>query len=313
MVATVAYQGWLADACRRWLPTEEYAGWTSRGSSSFTPGGVVCHWTAGPCGATGRPSLSVCVNGREGLSGPLANVYLDRAGVAVVIAAGRANHAGDGSWQGLSGNSSVLGIEAECCNAGDWTPAQRQNYPRLVAALLSGIGRGADWACGHNEWAPSRKIDIHDWPMPTMRDQVAQLLASGPVAPVPPEDDMTPAETDAAIRAYVDPQLASINAQLGSVNGQLGSIHAQLAAMNGTLAGISGQLGSMGATVDALGRSDVAIANSDRQARLAIADVLLAQDLPMAWDGPAAPAVDDDWPTTWDAGRYAPDGGSRRR
>lgn len=186
----MAFQTWIAANLRAYgLPTEEYSSWTTRGSSSFDPHGVVCHWTAGPCHATGRPSLSTVVNGRPDLSGPLANVYLDRWGVCVVVAAGRANHAGDGGWQGLSGNSSVFGIEAEACGDGDWTPDQRAAYPRLVAALLDGVGRDASYACGHNEWAPSRKIDIRDWPMPLMRDEVALELVGG--AP-PPADEQIP-------------------------------------------------------------------------------------------------------------------------
>ena len=297
----MAHQTWIADACRRWLPTEEYSGWTGRGSSSFTPGGVVCHWTAGPCNSTGRPSLNVCVNGREGLSGPLANVYFDRAGVAVVIAAGRANHAGDGGWKGLSGNSSVLGIEAECCNAGDWTPAQRSNYPRLVAALLEGIRRDASWACGHNEWAPSRKVDIHDWPMPTMRDQTAQLLAGG-TAPLPPEEpDMTPEQTDAAIRAYTDP----MNAQLVGVNATLGNINGQLAGIANQLAAVAGRLETVAGSVDALGRTDVALADAGRRTSLAVWSAVLP-DQPMGWDGPTAPAPEPLEHEQWNAGRWWP-------
>jgi hypothetical protein len=173
----MSYQTQLANALRgRGVRVEEYAGWTTRGSSSFTPHGAVAHWTAGPCGATGRPSLSVVVNGRSDLPGPLANVYLDRAGVAVVVAAGKANHAGEGGWLGLSGNSSVFGVEAEACNAGDWTAAQRSAYPAVMAGLCDAGRFSADYVCGHNEWAPSRKIDPHDWPMPSMRSQVGALL-----------------------------------------------------------------------------------------------------------------------------------------
>ena len=173
----MGHQTQLANALRaRGVKVEEYSGWTTRGSSDFHPDGGVCHWTAGPCGATGRPSLSTCVNGRPDLAGPLCNVYLDRNGVAVVVAAGRANHAGSGGWHGLSGNSSVFGVEAECCNAGDWTSAQRTAYPKVMAALCDAGGYDSTLTCGHNEWAEGRKVDIHDWPMSTMRSQVADLL-----------------------------------------------------------------------------------------------------------------------------------------
>lgn len=54
------------------------------------------HWTAGPSKSKARPSLRVVTNGRPGLPRPLCNVYLDRKGVAVIVAPGRANYAGYG-------------------------------------------------------------------------------------------------------------------------------------------------------------------------------------------------------------------------
>lgn len=182
------YLGIPAALAARGLAVEVVPGWETRGSDSFAPGGVTCHWTAGPRGTTGRPSLGVVTNGRSGLPGPLCNVYLARDGKAVVVAAGRANHAGAGGYRGLKGNSSVFGIEAECGGDGDWTPAMRVAYPKVVAALLSLIGRDASWAMGHNEWAPTRKIDIRDYTMAVMRQQVAAVLAGQPVPvsnPVP--------------------------------------------------------------------------------------------------------------------------------
>lgn len=168
------------------LKVELVPGWETRGYEPFNPGGAVCHWTAGPRGTTGRPSLKICTFGREGLPGPLCNVYLDRNGVAVVVAAGRANHAGVGGWRGLTGNSSVFGTEAESGGDGDWTPAQRIAYPKINAAYARIGGFGAEMVCGHNEWAPSRKIDIRDWQMPDMRASVDQILRGGGVE----EDDM---------------------------------------------------------------------------------------------------------------------------
>jgi len=173
----------LANALRaEGLQVEEYQGWTTRGSDSFDPRGAVCHWTGGPRDATGRPSLNTVVNGRPDLPGPLANTYLDRNGIAVVVAAGRANHAGEGGWQGLSGNSSVFGTEAECGGDGDWTPAQHEAYPKVNAAYCRLGDFDFPMVCGHNEWAPNRKIDIRDWPMSLMRQQVAGVLQGGPPA-----------------------------------------------------------------------------------------------------------------------------------
>jgi hypothetical protein len=103
-------------------------------------------------------------------------VYLDRAGVAVVVAAGRANHAGAGNWRGLVGNSALFGTEAEAADAADFTPAQRDAYPRVNAAYCD-IGKfGPDMVCGHYD----------------MRRRVAALLANPTISALTQEDDLTP-------------------------------------------------------------------------------------------------------------------------
>lgn len=199
------------------LMVETVPGWGTRGSASFAPAGVTCHWTAGPRGTTKRPSLNIVTYGRPGLPGPLCNVYLDRAGVAVIVAAGRANHAGAGGWKHLRGNSSVYGIEAESAGDDDWTDAQKAAYPRLVAAMLRGLGRDASYSHGHNEWAPNRKIDIRDWPMATMRTQVAKLLAGHTPAPVSEEDVMASLEE---VRQVIRAELASVTKEVQAVPGR---------------------------------------------------------------------------------------------
>jgi hypothetical protein len=189
----MAYQTILPKAlAARGLTVELVPGWETRGSSAFSPGGAVCHWTAGPKKSATRPSLNIVVNGRAGLPGPLCNVYLDRNGVAVVVAAGRANHAGVGSWRGLTGNSAVFGTEAEAAGPEDWTDAQRIAYPRVNAAYADIGGFGADMVCGHSEWATptGRKSDVNGYTMADMRTAVAQILAGNPAATME-EQDMT--------------------------------------------------------------------------------------------------------------------------
>lgn len=165
-------------------------GWADRGSSRFQPRGSVAHWTASAAGP--RASLGVVTHGHPTLAGPLCNVYLDREGIAWVVAAGRANHAGLGGWNGLTGNSSVFGTECEGTAGGsyqgtDFTAAQLDAYPRIVAAYHHLTGTPiASHACGHSEWAPARKIDVGAY-MPTLRKQAAAIAAS-PI--IEPEDDM---------------------------------------------------------------------------------------------------------------------------
>lgn len=186
---------WLADACRAAdLPVTEIGGWRERGSASFDPQVVICHHTAGPAKGD-YPSLGIVRDGRAGLPGPLAQFGLGRSGTVYVIASGRANHAGMGNWRGVAGNTKALGIEAESVGTrDDWTPEQRQNYPILAAALLRHMGRGAEWVCGHKEWAPTRKIDPAFWDMGDFRSQVGRLLDAGPNE----EEDMLTVPIDLA-------------------------------------------------------------------------------------------------------------------
>lgn len=170
----------LPDALRaRGLTVEVVPGWETRSAGSFNPKGAICHWTAGPAKSTTRPSLSICTKGRADLPGPLCNVYLDRNGVAVVVAAGRANHAGAGSWRGVTGNSSFFGTECEAAGPDDFTAAQRWAYPRVNAAYADLGGFGADMVAGHSEYATpkGRKQDINGYTMTNMRADTASVLA----------------------------------------------------------------------------------------------------------------------------------------
>lgn len=133
--------------------------WQARGSSDFGPGGSVNHHTAGPSsGAT--PSLNTCIHGRPDLPGPLCNVMQSREpdgrDIAYVIAAGKANHAGEGGWRGLSGNASVYGLEIEHTGT-DPFPSDRLDIAARIHAAM--FGGDPAMVCQHREWT-SRKIDL---------------------------------------------------------------------------------------------------------------------------------------------------------
>jgi hypothetical protein len=199
---------WLADVLRdAGLSVNEslVPDWHQRGHTDGptldAPVGVLGHHTAGP--ATGDlPSFRTVRDGRPGLDGPLANLMLSRAGVWVPVAAGRCWHAGAADrpasfpWVPRGdGNGYLIGIEAESCGTvDDWTTAQRESYPRGVAALLRHLGQGPDRFLGHKEWAPSRKPDPAFWDMNAFRASVSGWLItpsggagqSAPVTPPPP-------------------------------------------------------------------------------------------------------------------------------
>lgn len=152
---------WIPAALRdHGLDVIEHPGWQARGHDTLNPRGVVCHHTASAATSGDAPSLSTVINGRPDLPGPLCHVLIGRTGTCHIIAAGTANHAGPGSWRGLTGNSSVLGIEAENNGLGEpWTPGLLDAFARCAAALAQGAGAPIDNVCLHREWAPTRKPD----------------------------------------------------------------------------------------------------------------------------------------------------------
>ena len=161
-------------------------GWENRGRGEVGRTlGVICHHTANPRRDLNMPTLDALIKGRSDLSGPLSQLGLGRDGTFYVIAAGRANHAGVGSWKGEEmGNTHFIGIEAE--NSGNpldpWPAVQVDAYQRGVAAILRHAGRDATDCIGHKEWAPGRKPDPA-FDMNAFRGKVAAILRDPAVVP----------------------------------------------------------------------------------------------------------------------------------
>lgn len=189
---------WLADVLRAaGLKVVEHDGWKTNGRGPMsTLKGVLLHHTGGPRAdnprASANPSLNLVLVGRgppKPLPGPLSNLYLARDGTYHVLAAGRCNHAGPGSWHGATANAQLIGIEAE--NAGDgtdpWPPAQMAAYLHGVAAMLIHAGLDSVNAAGHKEYAlpKGRKIDP-PFNMMEFRDGLEALMNGGTVAPAAP-------------------------------------------------------------------------------------------------------------------------------
>ena len=183
---------WLADIARdAGLDVTEIGGWETRGRYDFdgTPWGVLCHHTAGAGPSAGDiPSLHELIHGRglpNPLSGPLCNYGLARDGHVYVVAAGSANHAGEGHWPGLPtnhANDRLVGIEAENTgyvqgpHAEPWPIVQMDAYVRLCAAILEHIDEPVTHCLGHKEWAPGRKTDP-TFDMHLFRARVAEEMA----------------------------------------------------------------------------------------------------------------------------------------
>ena len=173
-------------------------GWESRGRGDVGRiEGVICHHTAGPK-VGNMPSLNTLINGRSDLPGPLSQVGLGRDGTYYVIAAGRCNHAGAGVWKNIStGNTSFIGIEAENTGLADdaWPDVQVDAYRRGVAAILKHVGRGAEFCCGHKEYAlPAGRKSDPPFDMDAFRAAVAGIIAgTTPPPSLIPAIEPTPA------------------------------------------------------------------------------------------------------------------------
>jgi LysM repeat protein len=235
---------WMAEALREnGLRVREVQGWRTRGRPhSFLPRGVVFHHTASNRHSGPRPALGTVVKGRplpDGtfLFGPLCNVLVGRDGVAYLVAAGRANHAGlGGPWQNIpvdSGNMYMAGVEVENDGIGEpWRKELLQVCEVVFATILIGLRRSPAFLVGHKEWAPHRKSDPARIPMDQYRRQVAgRILAikrphQGPPAPPsrpPPRFDIyvvRPGDTLFGIATRHDmsvPALMQVNGLSGTL------------------------------------------------------------------------------------------------
>lgn len=227
----------LADRLRALgLTVIEVAGWHGRGHDfPVRPDGALRHWTAGPLRGD-SPTLAVCVNGRTGLAGPLCNVYqsrrVDDAGrdIVYVVAAGKANHAGKGSWNGASGNYAFLGLEIEWAGPAErFHDVRRRKYTSelVMRALLDcAAGTNTDDVCEHREYAPHRKIDTN-LDGAELRRRMAELAKAGADAAATSNDlELTMGQYE-----EINKKLDAIRADIWHTKAEL---HAVAAAVHGT-------------------------------------------------------------------------------
>lgn len=196
--------GWLPKVLRdAGLEVVEHPGWQSRGHGDMGKvQGVLCHHTAGPLKGD-IPTLSILVNGRPDLGGPLCNLGLSRSGKFYMIAAGKGWHAGAGNWQGVTdGNSHFIGIEAENTGLSNdpWPDVQMDAYARGCAAILRHIGAQTIMAVGHKEYAlPKGRKSDPSFDIPAFRARVAKFMgettSKEPDMTTAPEKTMDPTDT----------------------------------------------------------------------------------------------------------------------
>lgn len=190
--------------------------------------GTIWHHTATSLSASDAAVVGLLRYGRPGLSGPLAQLGLGRDGTFYVIAAGKANHNGYGTY----GNQTI-GIEAFNSGVGEpWPAAQYDAWVKGTAALAD-----AGWAVallGHKESDPTRKIDPAGIDMNKARYDVLHYQEGD-------EDDMPSeafhrAETDrliAAFKAENTRQIQDRATRLYRVNNSVKAVYAYLKARFG--------------------------------------------------------------------------------
>lgn len=162
--------------------------------------GVMIHHTAS------HNSYAYIYGGSAQLPGPLANAYIDKAGVVWMTSAGRANHAGGGDPAVLravtdesysinppapkygegdpgaaDGNDAFYGFECE--NLGDgkdpWPVVQVNAMVKAATAIVRHYKWTEKSVIGHLEWS-HYKQDPKGWPMAQFRGDVRDCLAAKP-------------------------------------------------------------------------------------------------------------------------------------
>lgn len=166
---------------RHGLDVRTIDGWRERGRPGpVTYKAVTLHHTASNKDSGPAPALNICVHGRPDLAGPLCQIHIARDCTVTVIAAGRANHAGEGGpLKGIpadSANAYAVGIEVENNGIGEkWSEKLRRTIGIVVAILLRRMKRRARMCFGHKEWT-TRKIDPFGINMDAFRKRVRKLL-----------------------------------------------------------------------------------------------------------------------------------------
>ena len=159
---------WLADVLRAaGLRVVETPGWKTRTASGTQPRpvGVLEHHTATPSSyQRPAPTVQLCIDGRSDLKGRCATSSSATTVCCHVIAAGRANHAGQAKASGPNpagnGNSLYVGFEWDYRGV-DQAPSPEQYAAAVIAtrAVLRYLDCPAVAARGHKETSVTGKID----------------------------------------------------------------------------------------------------------------------------------------------------------
>lgn len=237
---------WLAAALRdEGCVVVEESGWAQRGRPSstgqFNPYGVLWHHTGTTASASNPfPSRSVLINGRSDLPGPLCHVGIGYDGVCHVIAAGRANHAGEcngfGPFSSGDGNAQLVGFEIDYDGTQPMSQAQADAATRASAACLKRFGRDESYAARHAETSTTGKWDTGGVTGAMLRSWIGEYLATGGDMPLSVEDlqqvaryvwtsaGPQPAGTPAYAKTAVTDQFVQVDAALAALQSDVDAL-----------------------------------------------------------------------------------------
>lgn len=166
---------------------KEFDAWRNRGHGDFgSIWGIMAHHT----GSNNASAASIAY-GHSALKGLLSQIHLGRDGVATIVGAGIAWHAGVGSWPGIQTNNAnpvVIGVEAASDGTSPWPPNMLDAYYRICAAVCWYLGHSSLRTIGHKEWAKIQgKWDPGGIDMAQFRAKVQYYIENPPFMPKPEE------------------------------------------------------------------------------------------------------------------------------
>lgn len=164
---------------------KEFEAWRDRGQGDFGRiWGIMAHHT----GSNNASPASIAY-GHSALKGLLSQIHLGRDGVATIVGAGIAWHAGVGEWPGIQKNNAnpvVIGVEAASDGTSPWPPEMLDAYYRICAAVCWYLGHSSLRTIGHKEWAAIQgKWDPGGIDMAQFRAKVQYYIENPPFMPKP--------------------------------------------------------------------------------------------------------------------------------
>lgn len=227
------WQRWLAAEFRAaGLEVVEVEEWKNRGrpasTGHFDPRGPVTDHHTGVTSTSQNPgpTLRTLIEGRPDLPGPLCQWSVRHDGAVVVIAAGRANHAGRigkpgvaGMPLGADGNALALGDEVDTNGTQPLPDAQRRAIAITNAVALRHNDRGPEYVHRHEDISNTGKWDLGSLTTAQLRTDARTALEEDDMA-LTDEQAQQLDEVHAAVKR-IDRRTAATREGVAKLNGKV--------------------------------------------------------------------------------------------